>query len=93
MSTATLIIACLLSASLGVGAAVLTSLVRRSLEVRAADLTQLSSRISVVENDMTTAVSFIRKIHDRLAAIEEQQRLQELDLSTLAVRAGVRRAA
>jgi len=44
MTTAVLIISCLLSAALGVGAAVLTSLVRKSLEVRAADLAQLKER-------------------------------------------------
>jgi hypothetical protein len=93
MTTSVLVISCLLSAALGVGAAVLTSLVRKSLEVRSADLKGLREDLDHVSEQLAVAEAASNAALHELKLVRDDIRLHELDLSTRAVRAGVRRAA
>ena len=75
MTTATLLIACLLSAAFGVGAAVLTSLVRKSLEVRAADLAALKTHHEALAGRVTVAELAANETLKEVEALREQGRL------------------
>jgi len=91
--TATLVIACLLSAGLGALAHAVIGLVRTSLAVKAADLAELRARLDGIAGKLTTAETAANTARQEMKLVREDIRLHELDLSTLAVRANVKRAA